>query len=235
MNRKTLGVIGGLGPKATAYFFYMIIDNTKAEIDQDHVDAIYLNHASMPDRTRAILFKKSDELKSLLIQDAKMLESIGASHIAIPCNTSHYFYNEIQDSVNIPVINMINESIRYAKEKNMDVEKIGVLATNGTREMGVYDRYSKENSVEIIYPSPEGQDLVMRAIYDGIKAGKDIAPEFLEPVISELKSKSCDAVILACTELSVIYNGVTDAFIIDSLYPLALKSIELGGKIVKKK
>ena len=87
---KKLGVLGGLGPKATAYFFNLVVDNTKADSDQDHIDAVYLNHASMPDRTRSILFNRIERLKELLIADAKLLQSLGVSYIAIPCNTSHY-------------------------------------------------------------------------------------------------------------------------------------------------
>ena len=234
MNKKKLGVIGGLGPKATAYFYDLIIDNTKADVDQDHIDAIYLNHASMPDRTRAILFNRGNELRDLLIKDAQLLEEIGVSHIAIPCNTSHYFYDEIQDSVNIPVINMIDEAIKYTKENIDDVERIGVLATNGTREMKVYDKYAKRNSVEIMYPSQKSQDRVMSAIYDGVKAGKEISASYLEAVMLEMEEKGCQAVILACTELSVIFEKNEDSYIVDSLLPLAYKSIELAGKKVKE-
>ena len=233
MNEKTLGVVGGLGPKATAYFYNLIVDCTQADSDQDHIDAIYLNHASMPDRTRSILFNKSDKLKQLLIEDAKLLQSLNVSHIAIPCNTSHYFFDEIQNSVNIPVINMVEESIKYAIEKFPGIEKIGVLATNGTREMRIYDKYAKNYSAEIVYPSKDGQDLVMRAIYDGVKAGKKVNPSDLDSVIEELKSNGCGAIILACTELSVIFNGNTLPYIIDSLKVLAFKSILLAGKELK--
>ncbi len=235
MNKKKLGVIGGLGPKATAYFYNLIIDHTQADVDQEHIDAIYLNHASMPDRTRAILFNRGNELRDLLIKDAKWLEELGVSHIAIPCNTSHYFYDEIQDSVSIPVINMIDEAIKYTKQEIDDVTKIGVLATNGTREMRVYDKYGDKNCVEIVYPSQKNQDRVMSAIYDGVKAGREIPSSYLEEVITEMKEKECKAVILACTELSVIYKNERSSFIVDSLLPLAYKSIELAGKKVKEK
>lgn len=234
MNEKKLGVIGGLGPKATAYFYNLIVDYTQAVFDQDHIDAIYLNHASMPDRTRSILFNKSEKLKQLLIEDAKLLQSLKVSHIAIPCNTSHYFFDEIQNSVSIPVINMVEESIKYAIDKFPGIDKIGVLATNGTREMKIYDKYAKNYSVEIVYPSKDGQDLVMRAIYDGVKAGKTVNPSDLESVIEELKGNDCGAIILACTELSVLFEENKDPYIVDSLLPLVYKSIELAGKKVKK-
>jgi len=229
---KKLGVIGGLGPKATAYFFDLIVDNTKAESDQDHIDAVYLNHASMPDRTNSILFNNTQKLKNLLIADAKLLQSIGVSYIAIPCNTSHYFYNDIQKNVKIPIINMIDETLAYISQK-YGKGKVGVLATTGTREMKIYDSYAQKYDIEVVYPSQKNQQKVMEAIYDGIKAGKDISPSYLDNVISELKEKKCMCCILACTELSVIWNGINDEYIVDSLLTLAKKSIILCGKKIK--
>ena len=229
---KKLGVIGGLGPKATAYFFDLVVDNTKADSDQDHIDAVYLNHASMPDRTRSILFNKTERLKELLIADAKLLQSIGVSYIAIPCNTSHYFYNDIQKAVKVPVINMIDETLGYISQK-YGKGKVGVLATTGTREMKIYDKYASKYDIEIVYPSQKGQQKVMEAIYSGVKAGKAVSPSDLDSVISELKGKGCMCCVLACTELSVIYSGVNDEYIVDSLLTLARKAIILCGKEIK--
>lgn len=231
---KKLGVIGGLGPKATAYFYDLIVDYTVALNDQDHIEAIYLNHASMPDRTKSILNGDTKELKELLIHDAKLLETLGCSHIAIPCNTSHYFWDEIQESVNIPVINMIEETIRHIKRCHVDgVDKVGVLATNGAREVKVYDKYAQREGVEIVYPDMRDQQKVMSVIYDGIKAGKNVSPSELDDVISGLLSQGCKAVILGCTELSVMFNGHTNPRVVDALYALALKSIQLSEKQIK--
>ncbi len=229
---KKLGVMGGLGPKATAYFFNLIVDNTKADSDQDHIDAIYLNHASVPDRTACILFNKTRRLKELLIADAKLLQSLGVSYIAIPCNTSHYLYDDIQNSVKVPVINMIDETLLNISEK-YGKGKVGVLATTGTREMKIYDKYASKYDIEIIYPSQKSQQRVMNAIYDGVKAGNTPSPSDLDSVIDELKNKGCMCAVLACTELSVIWNGIEDEYIVDSLLTLARRSIILCGKEIK--
>ncbi len=232
---KKLGVIGGLGPKATAYFYNMIVDNTVAKKDQEHIEAVYLNHASMPDRTESILSNDTKELRELLIKDAQLLETLGCSHIAIPCNTSHYFIDEIQVSVNIPVINMIDETIQYIKRKyGNNVEKIGVLATNGAREVKVYDKFAEKQGVQIMYPNLESQRKVMEVIYDGVKAGKEVSPSELDNVILELVSQGCRAVILGCTELSVMFENHSNEYVVDALYPLALKSIHLSGKESKE-
>ena len=229
---KKLGVLGGLGPKATAYFFNLVVDNTKADSDQDHIDAVYLNHASMPDRTRSILFSRVERLKELLINDAKLLQSLGVSYIAIPCNTSHYLYEDIQKSVKVSVINMVDETLAYISQK-YGKGKVGVLATTGTREMKIYDKYASKYDIEIVYPSQMGRQKVMDAIYSGVKAGKIVSPSDLDSVINELKDKGCMCAVLACTELSVIYSGVNDEYIVDSLLTLARKAIILCGKEIK--
>lgn len=229
---KKLGIIGGLGPKATAYFFNLVVDNTKADSDQDHIDAIYLNHASMPDRTRSILFNKTERLKELLIADAKLLQSLGVSCIAMPCNTSHYLYDDIQKAVKVPVINMIDETLGYISQKYAK-GKVGILATTGTREMKIYDKYASKYDIEVVYPSQMGQQKVMGAIYNGVKAGKVVSPSDLDSVINELKDKECMCAVLACTELSVICNGTNDEYIVDSLLTLARRAIVLCDKEIK--
>jgi len=235
MKNKKLGVIGGLGPKATAYFYNLVVDCTVAHKDQDHIDAIYLNHASMPNRTTSILSGDDKELKKLLIKDAILLEKLGASHIAIPCNNSHYFWKDIQDSVSIPVINMIKEVINRVKLINGGgrVNKVGVLATDGTVKTDIYGLECRKNNIEVIYPSKKYQKKIMEIIYSGVKGGEGADIADLKDIIGELKSKRCDAVILGCTELSVLYGNTLDPYIIDALYSLARRSIELSGKKVK--
>ena len=99
-----VGVLGGLGPKATADFMDLVIDNTDVTCDQEHVDMIVSNHATIPDRTAYILDNTKDNPVPYLINDAKMLESIGCDFLVMPCNTSHFMYDEISGSVNIPLI-----------------------------------------------------------------------------------------------------------------------------------
>ncbi len=111
--------------------------------------------------------------------------------------------------------------------------KVGVLATTGTREMKIYDKYASKYDIEIIYPSQMGQQKVMDAIYSGVKAGKIVSPSDLDSVINELKDKGCMCAVLVCTELSVIYSGVNVEYIVDSLLTLARKAIILCGKEIK--
>ena len=114
---NSFGIIGGMGPMATELFYKMLIEKTDAPCDQDHMNTIILGHATMPDRTGAILSgdqKQIGHVCDLLLQDAKTLESLGCKAIGVTCNTAHYFIDKISDKVGIPFIHMIKETAAKA-------------------------------------------------------------------------------------------------------------------------
>lgn len=201
--KKKLGVIGGMGPEATSYFFEELVAHTKAQKDQDHIDTIILNHATLPDRTHAILTGNVEELLEAFIQDAKLLEELGVANIAIPCNTSHFLYDATQKEVSIPIIHMVKETVRYALDQFENVQKIGILATNGTIQSGVYRKECEDLGVEAVVPSRKNQEEVMSLIYDDIKKGRPGDPLKFQKAYEDLMEAGSDVVILACTELSV--------------------------------
>lgn len=229
-ERKKLGVIGGMGPEATCYFYENIIAHTKAEKDQDHIDMVILSHASIPDRTQAIKSGESAGLVRMLQEDARTLEQLGVANIAITCNTSHYYYEQIQKAVSVPVINMIHESVAYAVREIPDVRKIGIMATDGTIESRIYHKECRKLGVTPVKPSPERQKDVMSLIYDDIKSGKKGDRAKFDRVMSEFLRKGCDAVILACTELSV-FKGKHEipTMCLDAMDVLVRESIIRSG------
>lgn len=235
-DNKVLGVLGGMGPLATQLFYRQIIERTEASCDQDHVDMILFNHASMPDRTTAILTGHTEELFAALAEDAKRLEKTGATAIAIPCNTSHYFADRLQGEVSIPIINMIRETAKHIAKLEKPVKCVGILATDGTINSGLYQKACEEQGIKPIVPSPKNQALVMKIIYEGIKGGKPIDYNDFITIEGELSANGCQAAILACTELSCfkeIYR--LPDYYIDAMEVLADRSIEACGKRVKQK
>jgi len=116
-NTKTVGVIGGLGPMATVYFYDMVVRLTDAKTDQEHIDMVIANRATTPDRTDYIIGNSDKSPVTVLRKDAKRLESFGSDFLVITCNTAHFFYDDIAKEVNIPVLNIIEETVKYAKEK----------------------------------------------------------------------------------------------------------------------
>ena len=199
-GKKILGVIGGMGPEATSYFYENVITHTKAQKDQDHLNMVILSHADIPDRTEAIKSGESQRLIRMLQEDARTLEKLGAANIAITCNTSHYYYDQIQKAVSIPII---HESVAYAVRELPDVKRIGIMGTDGTIGSRIYHKECRKLGVTPVKPSPERQKDVMSLIYDDIKSGKRGDRAKFDRVMSEFMRKNCDAVILACTELSV--------------------------------
>ncbi|MDP3996756.1 MAG: amino acid racemase [bacterium] len=235
-ERKKVGVLGGMGPLATEYFFKEILERTEASKDQEHIDMIIYNHASLPDRTDVILNKKYEPFLSLVKEDAKALEKMGAEVIVIPCNTTHFFYDLIQEEISAPIINMPLESVRSAK-KLFGAKKIGVLATTGTREGRVYEKYCEEEDMEVILPSDKNQEILMNLIYEGIKKEGRADKKKFEIVTKELYEKGAEVLIFACTELSYFkgdFQTQTAGRYLDSLSVLAEKTIEAAGAKIKQ-
>jgi len=231
---KPIGVLGGMGPLATKVFFGMIIDNTDAHCDQEHINMIILNHSTTPDRTEALLSGDTGFLFDSLLSDCVFLEKSGASHIAIPCNTSHAFLDKLQANIGIPIINMIHEAVGdIVSDKGKGV-KVGVLATDGTINIGLYQEEMQKQGLIPFIPSAENQKRIMRIIYEGIKNGGEIDfAEFTE-IENELTREGCQCAVMGCTELSCfkeIYS-LSKSFYFDAMETLAIKTIlAAGGKV----
>ncbi|MDF2822005.1 MAG: hypothetical protein K0R15_2453 [Clostridiales bacterium] len=233
MSEKRLGILGGLGPLATVYFCEMLIKMTDANTDQEHIDMIINSHASVPDRTAYILGKSSENPLPVLIEDAKQLEVLGVDFLAMPCNTAHYFYQELSRTVNTPFVDMVGETVQFIKSSG--VKCVGILATDGTISGKHYQKECMKHGVNYSIPSEPSQKALMSIIYDNIKAGKPVDMESFNKVINEMKTKGCDAVILGCTELSIIKKDYhLDSYYVDSLEMLAISTIKACGKKVKK-
>lgn len=227
---KKLGVIGGMGPEATSFYYARVIARTVAASDQEHIDMVILSHATMPDRTQAILTGHKEEFLKAIEKDAKELEKLGVENIAIPCNTSHYFLKDIQQVTKVPIINMVEESVRYVKETWSDVKKIGIMGTDGTIQAGTYSRACDKFGAASCTPSESAQRRLMSLIYDDIKSGKTGDRDKFDEAYTDLKAQGCDAVILACTEISVFkeYYPVP-ADCIDAMDVLVRESIVRSG------
>lgn len=236
--KGAVGVLGGVGPLATVYFMDMVIEMTDADTDQEHIDMLVSNHATIPDRTGFITGENSISPLNDMMEDALMLERAGCGFIVIPCNTAHYFFEDIKASVNIPVLNIIEETIRAAVkkglEKGKEIKKLGIMATEGTIASGTYDFYGGPLGVECIVPDGEHQERINRIIYDRIKAGCSVDPNEITEIADHLKGRGCDMVVMGCTELSIAYKafkiGSMRDDIVDSLEVLAIRTIEMCGK-----
>lgn len=233
MKNITVGVLGGLGPMASVYFYEMVVNMTDAKTDQEHVDMIITNRATTPDRTAFIIGNSNENPSKILIDDAKKLEKYGVDFIVITCNTAHYFYEKIANSVNIPLVNIVDETIKHAKDTNH--KKLGILATTGNIKTGLYQNMCEKYNIEYLVLDEDRQAQVMEIIYDDIKSGKAADMDKFNSIVNYLKENNCDGVILGCTELSILKNdnNLDGEFYIDSLEVLARETIVRSGRKLK--
>lgn len=234
MEKKTLGILGGVGPLATVYFADLLVRLTDAKTDQEHLDTIIFNHASIPDRTRYILDRNAPNPVPVMQEDARKLREAGCDMLAIPCNTAHAFYDEIQRAAGIPVIDLIEETVRFAMHIAPNLKTLGILATEGTIRAEVYPKAAARFGIACKIPGEKAQRSLMRIIYDEVKAGKEADVGELLRIVADMKKQGCGAVVLGCTELSVICRDFKltekDDKIADALEVLARRCIELCGK-----
>ena len=225
---KVLGILGGLGPMATVYFYEMLTRHTQAARDQDHIDVIINSRATTPDRTSYILGQSAENPFDIMAADAARLVTFGADVIAIPCNTSHYFADRLQGDIAIPLIHMPRETVAALAADGK--KRAGILATDGTVRTGIYQRECAGQGVEAVVPGPQAQALTMSIIYDEIKRGESGSREKFAAIDRDLRSRGCDGAILACTELSVYkeYHGVSELYL-DAMDVLAEESIRACG------
>ncbi len=228
-NKHILGILGGLGPMSTVYFYEMLTSHTAASCDQEHIDIVISSGATTPDRTEYILDHTKENPVGRMIEDSKRLIAFGAEVIAIPCNTAHYFYEELQENISVPIINIIHETVKFCADTG--AKKIGIMATDGTVTTGTYQKMAEKFGVECIVPSEANQKRVMDIIYRDIKQGKRADMKAFAYVCDELRSLGCDKVVLGCTELSLVKKQeLLGSYFIDALEVLAYRSILFCGK-----
>lgn len=236
IHKGTIGILGGMGPEATNDLYREIINCTSATKDQEHIPVLINSNPKIPDRTDAILYNGENPV-TMLAETAKNLEEAGADFIVIPCNTSHYFINDLRALINIPIVSMIDETVSFIKKNYPDIKNIGLLATTGTVKSKIYhDAFAKKGIEVVSLEDPEQEQLVMAAIYGekGIKSGeKKIAQKKLRKASVILTSKGAQAIIMACTEIPLALKQRTIRHIlINPTKILAEKAVLLANSIL---
>ena len=213
-----IGILGGMGTQAGLDFCNKLAILNRGKIDQEYPLFLLYNKSNIPGRPESIgvqtknLSNKSTNsnskkkynlvLKSLL-KGCKLLEKNRCKFIVIPCNTAHYWYEDLQKKINIPIVNMPKEVFEFTKKNCKKSSKIGLLATEGTLKTGVYDKIFNKN-YKLIQPS---QNLQKKSVNKAIKLVKmgDVkaAAKAIKPAIRELVKMKCKKIILGCTELPI--------------------------------
>ena len=213
-----IGILGGMGTQAGLDFCNKLAVLNRGKIDQEYPLFILYNKSNIPGRPESIgsqtknLSNKSTNktsrakynkvLKSLL-NGCKLLEKNKCKFIVIPCNTAHYWFDDLQNKINIPIINMPKEVFKFTKKKCKKNSKVGLLATEGTLKTGVYKKFF-EKDYQLIEPSQKIQKLSVNKAIKLVKMGNvKAAAKAIKPAIDSLIKMKCKKIILGCTELPI--------------------------------
>ncbi len=202
--KKTIGILGGMGPLATADLYRKIVLLTDAGCDNDHIRVFIDSNCRIPDRTAAILSGGADPLPEMA-SALRNLEKCGAACIIMPCNTAHYFLPALQAQTAIPFISMLEATAR-ACAAAYPGKRAAILATRGTLATGLYERALEKEGVDFLLPEEPQRDVLMHLIYEVVKAARPLAPEadLWAQLLEQLRRAGADYFILGCTELPII-------------------------------
>ena len=224
---KRLGILGGMGPAASAEFITRLIQQTSAKVDQEHIPFVLWNEPRTPDRSTSIR-NGDDKPLPYLLQGMQVLKAVGCTTIVIPCNTAHFWYDELV-KFKVPILHIVDSVADSLRDLNV-TGTIGVMGTQATIELGLYQ--NRLTDWECIVPSQEEMDTIVQPAIDLIKGSNvEEAHPMLMNVVNSLISRGAKAVVLGCTEIPLAVkeikeNGIPIVNSIDSLVKSVMKSLD---------
>jgi aspartate racemase len=222
---KRLGILGGMGPAASAEFITRLIQQTPANCDQEHIPFVLWNEPRTPDRSTSIR-NGDDRPLPYLLQGIQVLKSLGCTEIVIPCNTAHYWYDELI-KFKVPILHIVDSVADILHDINVK-DTIGIMGTQATIELGLYQ--NRLTDWDCIVPSVEEMDNIVQPAIDLIKAGNMVVSHnMLMTVVDSLIVRGAKSVVLGCTELPLAiretaHNNIPLVNSIDSLVKKAIFS-----------
>jgi aspartate racemase len=231
--KNFLGVIGGMGPLATADFLTKLVTHTAAQTDQENIPVIVYGDCTTPDRTKNIVGDGPSPLPQLL-QAVKFLNDAGVGGICMACNSAHHWYGELIKHSSVPIFSIIQASADQVHKKNPSIKTVGVLSTYGTYQVGIYNQALQELGFNVVLPTLEEFETLVSPGIALIKANRLAEAEIVFEKASDLLvSRGAEIVILGCTEIPIgmqqQYAQHPDKFV-DSSDALAISVTEFYTK-----
>ena len=224
---KRLGILGGMGPAASAEFVTRLIKQTPATCDQEHMPFVLWNDPRIPDRSTSMRAGNDDPLPWLQA-GISGLKAAGCDCVVIPCNSAHFWYDELC-KLDIPIIHIVDSIADELRELDLDNTTIGVMGTQGTIEYGIYQYKLERQGWKCLVPDRSEMEFFVQPAIDLIKAGKISESQFLlMKVIHSLINRGARAIVLGCTELPLSIaitseEGIPIVNSIDSLVGAAIR------------
>jgi aspartate racemase len=203
MSEKVVGVIGGMGPEATVDFMHRLVARTPARDDADHLHVLVDNNPKVPSRIAALIEGTGEDPTPVLCNMARGLQAQGADFLVMPCNTAHYYLPAIARSVTIPVLDMVQLAIQKLAAANASA--VGLLASPAVRMVGLYTMRMEQAGLQAFFPGPKDEETLLGVI-KAVKAGRlgEKHRQDYARIAANLLNAGADALLVACTEFSVI-------------------------------
>lgn len=230
--KKKLGIIGGMGARASSIFLQKIIDYSPALTDQEFIEVILHSNAAIPDRTKAIVYHETSPVKELLRSVALFNEN-NVEVVALACVTSYHFYRDISTISNATIIHPVRLIRKHIKETLSDVKRVGLLATTGTLKSGLFrEEFEKYNLELVTLNEADQENYFMQSVYmkNGLKSASisEKAYDLLMTAASKLIGDGAEVIIGGCSEVSIALNqNMLSIPFIDAIDLMALESVNL--------
>lgn len=231
--KKFFTIIGGMGTMATESYLHQLNLRTPAHTDQDYLNYILVNHATVPDRTTYIMDHSQANPLPDLLEDIKQQSALGPEFFALPCNTAHYFYDDLQAATDIPILHMPREAVKEIKRRFPNAKRIGITGTQGTITDRIIEYEVANAGLEPVLPTADIEVETMRLIYDDIKQNNHVDRNLYHRILKRMMTEQkADVVILGCTELSLAQEREPETTLplIDAQSVLVDRSLELALK-----
>jgi aspartate racemase len=207
-DHPVIGVLGGMGPEATVELMRRVIATTPAQEDADHIHMLVDNNPKVPSRIAALFENNDISPGPELARMAKRLTTVGASTLAMPCNTAHVYLPEIRAAAgNVPVLDMVALTASRMGNTLLNKRRVGVLASAAVKRIGLYDAALAKVAVEAVYAKNQTRIMeIIRRVKRG-DSGTAARRQFAD-ICEQLLADDCDLLLIACTEFSVIADAL---------------------------
>jgi aspartate racemase len=228
-QRLTAGVLGGMGPAATVEFMARVVALTRAKQDQEHVRMLVDHNPQVPNRQDAIRSGRP-EVPRVLADMARRLEAAGADFLVMPCNSAHAFAGAIRAATRLPLVSIIDESVAEVRRLAPAARRVGLLATDGLLEAGLFQQALAAAGCEPLVPDASDVEKLM-ALIRRIKAGESGSElrDGMAALARGLAGQGAEAIIAGCTEIPLVLGaGDAPVPIVSSTEVLARRTVELA-------